>query len=110
MGVAARRAMAVRVNRQRPPKSWWHVTPDGPSYPSRHVAWFCLGAGAMTAQLPAPVSQPAWVVVAASTALVAFSRVRLGVHWPSDTLAGALVGLTVHLIAAPHHRGALQGC
>lgn len=102
-GVVARRALAVRVDRQRPPKSWWQVTPDGPSYPSRHVTWFCLGATAVAAELPPSASGTAWSAVAASTAVIAYSRVRLGVHWPSDTIAGALVGVAVHLITEPRN-------
>jgi len=32
-----RRQLSWLVSRRRPPQSWWHVEPDGWSYPSRHT-------------------------------------------------------------------------
>ena len=46
------------------------------------------------------LSHPSWYVVAPSltaSALIATSRLWLGVHYPSDVLAGALLGSTVAL-------------
>lgn len=34
----------------------------------------------------------AWTLLAVITAMVGFGRLRLGAHWPSDVVAGAIVG------------------
>jgi membrane-associated phospholipid phosphatase len=34
----------------------------------------------------------AWTLLALLTAMVGFGRLRLGAHWPSDVVAGAIVG------------------
>jgi len=34
----------------------------------------------------------AWTLLAIVTAMVGFGRLRLGAHWPSDVVAGAIVG------------------
>jgi membrane-associated phospholipid phosphatase len=34
----------------------------------------------------------AWLVLALVTSIVAFGRLRLGAHWPTDIVAGALIG------------------
>ena len=57
------------------------------SFPSGHAAsafGFASGAGAAAPRLGAPLRVLA--------ALVAYSRVHTGVHYPADSLAGALVG------------------
>ena len=54
---------------------------------------------------------PAAIPLRALAALVAYSRVHTGVHYPGDVVAGALMGatlaqLTTHALErAPHHRG-----
>lgn len=95
-GVLLRARLAVSIDRPRPPSARWLVIPHGPSYPSRHVTWFCLGIGAVARQLPDPLRHASWPVVVASTAAVGYSRIRLGVHWPSDVLGAILLTATVH--------------
>ena len=63
------------------------VRPDTPSFPSGHAATAAAGALAFARIWPA-AAIPAWTLAA----LIAISRVALGVHFPSDILAGFLLG------------------
>jgi membrane-associated phospholipid phosphatase len=87
LGVALRAVLARIVRRPRPPESWWHDEPSGFSFPSRHVTWCCLAVDTVVDSV-APRQRTAprrtGTVIASAVAL---SRVRLGVHWPSDVLA-----------------------
>jgi len=58
------------------------------SYPSAHATTSVAGARALSPLLPAP---PLYALAAA----LALSRPYLGVHYPSDTLAGAVLGAAV---------------
>ena len=61
--------------------------PATPSFPSGHAAMAMAGAIAGARMLP-----PAGWVLWPLAAVVSVSRVYVGVHWPSDVVAGALVG------------------
>ena len=73
--------------------------PSSRSFPSGHSAAafaFATGVGAVSATAAVPLR--------ALAALVAYSRVHTGVHYPADVLAGALTGtalaqLTTHTFA-----------
>ena len=68
---------------------------SGRSYPSAHASTSFAGARALSAAgLPAP----ALYALAASMAL---SRPYLGVHYPSDVVAGAFLGDAVARLTAP---------
>jgi undecaprenyl-diphosphatase len=63
------------------------VRPDTPSFPSGHAATAAAGALALSRIWPA-VAIPAWTLAA----IIAISRVALGVHFPSDILVGFILG------------------
>jgi len=66
------------------------ATPSSESFPSGHASTAFAAAMAITVLAPR-LRMPALVLAA----LVAASRVVLGVHYPSDVLVGALVGAAV---------------
>lgn len=61
--------------------------PDAGSFPSGHTLHAVMGAVVVAAQ--APLLAPIFIVVAL---LIAASRVVLGVHYPSDVVAGGAIG------------------
>jgi undecaprenyl-diphosphatase len=63
------------------------VRPDTPSFPSGHAATSAAGALAFARIWPA-AAIPAWTLAA----LIAISRIALGVHFPSDVLVGFVLG------------------
>lgn len=64
--------------------------PPDYSFPSGHASTAVAGACALTAMWPR-ARLVAWVLAA----LIAGSRLYLGVHYPSDVLAGAVLGWLV---------------
>jgi undecaprenyl-diphosphatase len=83
------------VHRPRPAPSAASqaLVPERPttwSFPSGHASSSFAGAFALSRVWPA-ASIPLWLLAAA----IAFSRWYLGVHYVTDILAGALLGLAV---------------
>ena len=65
------------------------VEEDGYSFPSNHTG----GAFALATSLS--LEYPKWYIIAPSylwVSAVGFSRLQLGVHYPSDVIAGAVIG------------------
>ena len=83
------------VRRDRPERAGISVTlrthhPGSYSFPSNHACNVFAGATVLGMAEP-PLLGPAM----AAAALVAYSRVYVGVHFPADAAAGALLGLLV---------------
>jgi undecaprenyl-diphosphatase len=68
---------------------------DPHSFPSGHAARAFLIATIATGLGPAGLAPALWIWAP----LVSLARVAMGVHYLSDILAGALVGILVALIA-----------
>jgi hypothetical protein len=85
-GIIARYVFCESFARPRPPCRGWHVRPGGHSFPSRHTTVAALVAGVAAEQRPFAASMPAAAIVGAT-------RLYLGVHWPSDVVAGWLFAL-----------------
>lgn len=88
-GMTVRRRLAKMIARPRPPAGSWLIEPEGFSFPSKHTTLAALTAGACALAVGSgkPASDRA---IAAAAASVGVSRICLGVHWPTDVLAGWL--------------------
>jgi membrane-associated phospholipid phosphatase len=87
------------IGRQRPPIDGRLVHASGLAFPSGHSSQSiaCYGGLALVAILITKRTGPRLAAIIAATTiavLVGASRVYLGVHWPSDVLAGWIVGIT----------------
>lgn len=72
-----------------------HITPsDKFSFPSGHTSAAFMMATLLGFYLP-----PLMIVLYCWATLVAFSRVVLGVHFPTDTLVGAILGICTALFS-----------
>jgi undecaprenyl-diphosphatase len=73
--------------------------PTTPSFPSGHSAAALVGAVSLARAWP-----QAWWALAALAALIAYSRIYVGVHFPTDVVAGLLLGAAVAwLVLAGRH-------
>jgi membrane-associated phospholipid phosphatase len=90
-GVTA--ALKYSIKRERPFVTYSDITKksDGgsPSFPSGHTS------SAFATATSVSLAYPKWYIIIPSytwASAVGYSRMHLGVHYPSDVLAGALVG------------------
>lgn len=71
----------------------WAATADGFSFPSGHAFGTTVVYGAMAVLLDVWDRRRRLLVAGALVAVVAFTRVALGVHFPVDVLAGIALGV-----------------
>jgi undecaprenyl-diphosphatase len=89
------------VGRSRPPVPLHLVAENGPSFPSGHATsstavFLTIGFVAALYLLRSPIARTAAAVAAALlSGLVGISRLILGVHWPSDVVAGWALGFAI---------------
>ena len=91
LAFGANQAIKLVVRRRRPEVDGLPPvveTLSNRSYPSAHAATSAAGARVLAPLLP-------YAPLYATAVLLALSRPYLGVHYPSDTLAGAALGLAV---------------
>jgi membrane-associated phospholipid phosphatase len=95
IGVATALELSLKyiVNRPRPSTRDPLIIPasehGGPSFPSGHVSQAFATATSLS------IAYPKWYIIAPSflwAGTVGYSRLYLGVHYPSDVLGGAVVG------------------
>jgi undecaprenyl-diphosphatase len=97
LGAAASTLLKGVFDRARPDEGWPPLiaTPSSASFPSGHATQAFAAATALALLVP-------WlrVPVLVLAALIAASRVVLGVHYPFDVIAGALVGAAIGTLVA----------
>ena len=98
IGVLAALVMSIKflVRRRRPEGEWGSIyrNTDPHSFPSGHAARAFLIAVVGSALGPAWLGILLWVWAP----LVALARVSMGVHYVSDVVAGAVLGIIVAMI------------
>ena len=99
IGVALYKYLKSRLVRERPYISLAGITPgtralDRYSFPSGHT----LHAVSFTTLAVTSFPELAWLLVPFAV-LVATSRVVLGLHYPSDVAAGALIGAALAVLS-----------
>ncbi|HWG46061.1 MAG TPA: phosphatase PAP2 family protein [Gemmataceae bacterium] len=105
LGLGIAQGVKLVANRPRPDVAWRVIDPPhSPSFPSGHSlnSMAIYGAIALTASRTLRRRIVRGLVIALGIALpllIGISRPYLGVHYPSDVLAGWLVGLSCALLA-----------
>ena len=98
LGESAASGLKQLFDRHRPPLRLGEPQPlvrlpPSPAFPSGHATTSFACALVLSAALP----RLRWPLLALA-ALIAFSRVYNGVHYPLDVLAGALLGALIALV------------
>jgi undecaprenyl-diphosphatase len=91
------------VGSNRPSDHGLVAIPHSHAFPSGHAATAFAGATVLSALVPR--AAPAFYVLAAA---IGYSRLYVGVHWPLDVFAGAMLGVATALLllAAVRRRSA----
>jgi undecaprenyl-diphosphatase len=90
--------LKLAFRRPRPTPFFDYPAPASFSFPSGHAlfafCFFATGAALLAPRLVHPaLRRLVWLGAAAMILVIGFSRVYLGVHYPSDVLAGYAAGL-----------------
>jgi undecaprenyl-diphosphatase len=91
-------SLKLAFHRARPAPYFGYALPESYSFPSGHAlfafCFFTAGAALLAPRLQhAALRWLVWAVAASLILAIGFSRIYLGVHYPSDVLAGYAVGL-----------------
>jgi membrane-associated phospholipid phosphatase len=99
LSAGAYQLIMTLVHRPRPEAALVHVIRHtaGWSFPSGHVIFFTWFLAYLLLilgrpHLPRPVFIAGWILQGVVLAIIAIGRVYMGEHWPSDILAGLLLG------------------
>jgi undecaprenyl-diphosphatase len=98
-GLALDMVLKLRFDRPRPHVFAWGTNAVSSSFPSGHAMSATI-VYSTVAYLAARLQRRQWarwvtmMIAIAVIALICFSRLYLGVHYPSDVLAGAVIGLS----------------
>jgi membrane-associated phospholipid phosphatase len=110
-GIAVETEINALIGRGRPPVADWAGAAGGPSFPSGHTtaatifavscAWILMGRVRAVWRRRA-----IWAGAALYAGIVGWSRIWLGVHWPTDVLGACLFSLAwmsgaIALLPAP---------
>jgi undecaprenyl-diphosphatase len=109
-GLALELSLKLAFHRPRPVPFFDIVPPTSYSFPSGHalesLCFFSALAIIVSDEATVRNATTAWIGAILLTLLIGFSRVYLGVHYPSDVVAGYAVGIvwmiTVYLVHKVH--------
>ena len=120
-GVAALDVALKQAFHRPRPVAFFGISPNSYSFPSGHAFGSLCFYGVLAALLASRVRRRAakfflWTAAVLLTGMIGFSRIYLGVHYPSDVIAGYLAGavwitavLSLDKILAGRHRKERNG-